>query len=334
MSPAGMVIATDSENDELSAALTTALKRCLQVRAGEDLLVVSEASCADLADRVRLEGLRLGARASAVISSLRAQYEPPPSIAAALAACDVFFVVTDGSSISHTRARARASAAGARGVGVSADSGDAGPLCRLLAADLLAVAKRSDALAELLTQARSATITCPRGTALELDLTGRGGISDNGDFSAPGAYGNLPFGEAFVVPVGGTGRLVPATVAGMGRVGSDTVLEIDDGALVGGTGADGQALAEELRAHGAPGLNVAELGVGTNERARLSGSVVEDEKMLGSVHVAFGASAAIGGSVIADTHVDCVVPDVTLLLDGEPVVRDGILLLDTSVPAR
>jgi len=334
MWPAQMATSFDSGSGELSVALATALDRCLRVRADEDLLVVAETTCAALAEHVRVEGVRLGARASAVVSSLRAQYEPPPSIAAALGACDVFFVLTDGSSISHTRARARASAAGARGVGVTSESGEAGPLCRLLGADLGAVARRSDALAELLTQAKVASITCPRGTALELDLTGGNGVSDNGDFSAPGAYGNLPFGEAFVVPVGGSGRLVPSTVAGMGRVGSDTALEIHAGALVDGSGPDGRALAEKLRAHGPPGLNVAELGVGTNERARLSGSVVEDEKMLGSVHVAFGASAAIGGSVVADTHVDCVVPDVSLLLDAEPILQDGRLLLDTPVRAR
>jgi leucyl aminopeptidase (aminopeptidase T) len=329
-----MATSCDPGNDELARALATALERCLRVRAGEEVIVVAETSCAELAEHVRVQAERLGARASAVVASLRAQFEPPPSIAAALAACDVFFVVTDGSSISHTRARAQASAAGARGVGVTAESGDAGALCRLLAADLGAVARRSDELADLLTRARVASIRCPRGTALELDLTGAGAVSDNGDFSAPGAYGNLPFGEAFVVPVGGNGRLVPSTVAGMGRVGSDTVLEIGDGALIDGSGSDGSALADKLRAHGPPGLNVAELGVGTNERARLSGSVVEDEKMLGSVHVAFGASAAIGGSVIADTHVDCVVPDVTLLLDDEPIVWNGRLLIDRPINAR
>jgi leucyl aminopeptidase (aminopeptidase T) len=311
----------------LQRAIATALEHCLRVRAGENLLVVAETSCAELAEHVRAEGERLGARASAVVTNLREQFEPPPSIAAALAACDVFFVVTDGSSISHTRARAQASAAGARGVGVTAESGNAGPLCRLLAADLRTVAERSDGLAELLRRAKVASITCPRGTSLELDLTGSGAISDNGDFSAPGAYGNLPFGEAFAVPVGGCGRLVPSTVAGMGRVGPDTVLEIGDGALVGGSGADGRTLAEKLRAHGPPGLNVAELGVGTNERARLSGSVVEDEKMLGSVHVAFGASAAIGGTVNVPVHEDCVVLDPTLTIGGTTVVDAGRFVL-------
>ena len=52
-----------------------------------------------------------------------------------------------------------------------------------------------------------------------------------------------------------------------------------------------------LKKHGEGGTNVAELGIGTNESATLTGNVLEDEKILGTAHVAFGASAAIGGTV-------------------------------------
>ena len=62
-----------------------------------------------------------------------------------------------------------------------------------------------------------------------------------------------------------------------------------------------------LTAHGEDGTNVAELGIGTNERAELTGNVLEDEKILGTAHVAFGASAAIGGTVQVPVHLDCVV---------------------------
>ena len=34
------------------------------------------------------------------------------------------------------------------------------------------------------------------------------------------------------------------------------------------------------------------LGIGTNEKAELTGELLEDEKLLGSCHVAFGASAS------------------------------------------
>ncbi len=86
--------------------------------------------------------------------------------------------------------------------------------------------------------------------------------------------------------------------------------------------ADGAALLELLTAHGADGTNVAELGIGTNEEAMLTGNILEDEKILGTAHVAFGASAAIGGTVQVPVHLDCVVLEPTVEVDGEPIVRE------------
>ena len=59
---------------------------------------------------------------------------------------------------------------------------------------------------------------------------------------------------------------------------------------------------ELLTAHGEDGTNLAELGIGTNEKAILTGNILEDEKILGTAHVAFGASAAIGGKVQVPVH--------------------------------
>jgi leucyl aminopeptidase (aminopeptidase T) len=82
-----------------------------------------------------------------------------------------------------------------------------------------------------------------------------------------------------------------------------------------------------LTAHGADGTNVAELGIGSNEKATLIGEVIEDEKILGTAHVAFGASAGIGGTVQVPVHLDCVVMKPDVSIDGEPLVRGGELLV-------
>ena len=77
------------------------------------------------------------------------------------------------------------------------------------------------------------------------------------------------------------------------------MLTVRDGRLAGADGA-GDASARFLAlldAHGPLGRNLAEIGVGTNDRARVTGNILEDEKILGTTHVAFGASAGIGGTV-------------------------------------
>lgn len=84
---------------------------------------------------------------------------------------------------------------------------------------------------------------------------------------------------------------------------------------------------ELLTVHGPDGTNVAELGIGTNEKAILTGNILEDEKILGTAHVAFGASAAIGGNVQVPVHLDVVSMQPEVTIDDTPVVLEGRLLV-------
>jgi leucyl aminopeptidase (aminopeptidase T) len=201
-------------------------------------------------------------------------------------------------------------------------------LARLMSADLATLRDRSRRLAELLTEADEAHFTCPRGSDLRLDLTDRTGIPDDGDLDAPSAFGNLPCGEGFISPLGGEGRLVASTLGGIGKAaGEPPVLTVEDGRLASATRPEGEQLLATLRGAGEQGTNLAELGIGTNERATLTGNVLEDEKILGTVHVAFGASAGIGGTVAVPVHLDCVVLEPTLTVGGTPVLDAGRLVL-------
>ena len=122
--------------------------------------------------------------------------------------------------------------------------------------------------------------------------------------------------------------MIDGSIAGVGRVAEPVELTVEDGHLTSARpGPRAMAFMELLTAHGDDGTNVAELGIGTNEKAILTGNILEDEKILGTAHVAFGASAAIGGNVQVPVHLDCVVMRPTVELDGEPLVRDGELLV-------
>ena len=55
--------------------------------------------------------------------------------------------------------------------------------------------------------------------------------------------------------------------------------------------------------------------------------MLEDEKILGTVHVAFGASAAFGGTVSVPIHLDVVVTDASLEVDGQQVLDAGRYVL-------
>lgn len=68
---------------------------------------------------------------------------------------------------------------------------------------------------------------------------------------------------------------------------------------------------------------IAELGIGTNECALLTGNILEDEKIYGTVHIAFGTNASFGGATTADCHLDGIIVNPTLYLDDELVIDRG-----------
>jgi leucyl aminopeptidase (aminopeptidase T) len=309
---------------DLDRALHVVVHDCLGIQAGEEVLVVADPQTRRLGDALRDAAEETGADAALALIEERPTHgaEPPAPVAAALAAADAYVAPTT-KSLSHTQARKRATDAGVRGAtlpGVTEDM-----LARVMAVDFDALRARCAAVAERLEAADEAHLTCPRGTDFHFDLRGRRGIADDGDLTAPGAFGNLPCGEGFIAPAGGEGTLVASSLAAVGLTDPPTRLTVQDGHVTAAEGPEGERLLDLLAAHGAPGTNLAELGVGTNDRATLTGNVLEDEKILGTVHVAFGASAAIGGTVSVPVHLDCVVLDATLTVGGEAILEGGRL---------
>jgi leucyl aminopeptidase (aminopeptidase T) len=311
---------------DLGPAAASVVRRCLAVEAGENVLVVVDPAKRTIGEALRDEATAVGADAVLMVMGEREAdgTEPPPTVAAALAASDVFIAPTRR-SLSHTTARKRASDAGARGAtmpGVTEDM-----LARVMAVDFDTMTARSRAVAAVLSEGTRAHVTCPRGTDLRLALDGRAGISDDGDLTAKGAFGNLPCGEGFIAPTFGEGKVVTANLAMLGLTEEPATLTVAEGRLVAANGGPGPEFIELLLAHGEAGTNLAELGVGTNDRAKLTGEVLEDEKILGTVHVAFGASAGIGGTVSVPIHLDAVILEASLEVDGRPVLDRGRYVL-------
>jgi leucyl aminopeptidase (aminopeptidase T) len=252
--------------------------------------------------------------------------DPARAVAGAMLACDVYIAPTSR-SISHTPARKRATDLGIRGAtmpGVTEEM-----LARVMSVDFDVMAERSRAVAKLLDDADSARISTPLGTELTIDLRGRHGISDDGDLTARGAFGNLPCGEAFVSPIGGEGQLVVQSLSPLGISDDPATLTLEAGRLVAAEGGLGPQFMQLLEVHGELGFNLAELGVGTNDAAQLTGLVLEDEKILGTIHVAFGASAGIGGTVSVPIHLDVVAADVTLEIGEHTVLDRGQYVLQS-----
>jgi leucyl aminopeptidase (aminopeptidase T) len=312
---------------ELEQAVRAVVRDCLGVREGEDVLVICNPATHSIGEALRAEAADAGGDAVLTVISERAAHgaEPPGTVAEAMAAADVILAPTV-QSLSHTVARKRATEAGARVAtlpGVTEEM-----LARVMSADMEGLRRRGHAVAEALEAASEAHLADSNGTDLTLELAGRKAIPDAGELTEPGAFGNLPCGEGFISPAGGHGTLVvDGSLAGIGLAAEPVELVVEGGHLTSARGGQGMAFMELLTEHGDDATNVAELGIGTNEKAILTGEILEDEKILGSAHVAFGASAGIGGTVQVPVHLDCIVIKPTVELDGEAIVRDGGLLI-------
>jgi leucyl aminopeptidase (aminopeptidase T) len=314
---------------ELDRAVKTVVRQCMGIQPGEDVLVVCNPVTEEIGALMRIEAQGEGADATLAVISERdsAAAEPPQAVAAAMAAADVVLAPTI-QSLSHTAARKIASEAGVRiGTlpGVTEEM-----LGRLMTGDLEEIRRRGWAVVTALNRGSEARITCAHGSDLRIGLEGRLGIVDAGELGNRGAFGNLPCGEGFIAPVEGTTEgtlVVDGSIASVGLLETPVELTVREGHLVEATGEDGAQLMELLTVHGEDATNVAELGIGTNEEAILTGNILEDEKILGTCHVAFGASAAIGGTVQVPVHLDCVVLEPTVEIDGETVVSGGELLV-------
>lgn len=314
---------------ELDRAVKTVVRQCMGISPGEDVLVVCNPVTEEIGQLMRIEAQGDGADATLAVISERdsAAAEPPLAVAAAMAAADVVLAATI-QSLSHTEARKAASDAGVR-VG-SLPGVTEEMLCRLMTGDLEEIRRRGWAVVTALNRGSQARITCSHGSDLRIGLEGRLGTVDAGELGNKGAFGNLPCGEGFIAPLEGTTEgtlVVDGSIAEVGLLETPVSLTVREGHLVEATGGDGGRLMELLTAHGVEGTNVAELGIGTNEEAILTGNILEDEKILGTCHVAFGASAAIGGTVQVPVHLDCIVLEPTIEIDGETIVSGGEFLI-------
>jgi aminopeptidase len=312
----------------LAAAAETTVER-LGVAADEAFLVAYNEELAPIAQAIA-EAARAGARSVRVLgfpTLSRHGEEPSPEVAEALLGADAAVLVTVY-SLSHTRARLAATEKGARIASMPDTTLDM--FVRTLPVDYAHLESVGRALAARLTAAERCRIVAPAGTEVELVLRGRQGRSDDGDLREPGAFGNLPAGEAYIAPFERAGEgtiVIDGSLASYGVVEEPIRVTLAGGrvtAASGGAAAD--FLLDRLDAGGPNGRVVAELGIGTNPSARITGKVLEDEKVEGTIHIAFGTNTSIGGENEAAVHLDGVIRAPTVELDGRTIMRDGQLV--------
>ncbi len=317
--------------DDLKQAAKTALLSCLGLKKDETLMILTDDTKISIGSALYSVGQELCKEAVLVQmppASVNGQ-EPPAPITAMMQEYDVIVCPTS-KSVTHTDARRNACKKGARVATMPNITEDI--MIRGLKADYQQIAERTIKLSAILDEGKIAHITTPLGTNLKMSIEGIKAISSTGLILEKGKGGNLPSGESFLMPEEGNSDgvlFIDAAVAGIGKIHSQPIkVVIKDGyAVEFSGGAEAKELESALIKFGKAGMNVAELGIGTNHEASVSGNILEDEKVMGTIHVAFGNNISMGGTCNVGIHIDGVVTQPTVFIDQKKIMENGKLLI-------
>ncbi|MEH7010005.1 aminopeptidase [Neobacillus niacini] len=304
---------------ELVEVAKAILKHNLNAQADEHILIVTDSESYEIATIFDQAGKALDNETILMKMTTRSKSgeEPPKPVAIAMKSAEVVLCITHH-SLTHTKARKEASAAGARVAtmpGITMDMLQEGAIT----ADYSEVEKLTDYYCGLLDAGEQVSIE-KDNMKLTFSIKGREGIPSTGVFRNKGESGNLPSGESYIAPIEDSANgsiVIDGSIAGIGVLQEPITLTLKEGRLVKASGQDGKRLLELLGED--KGRVIAEFGIGTNKSARLTGNVLEDEKVFGTVHIAFGSNKPFGGTNEAGVHIDCVIKDPVVTLDGQPL---------------
>jgi len=223
---------------------------------------------------------------------------------------------------------------------------------RAVPVDYAAMRAAADRLESLLDEASAVMVRSPTGTDITFGVLGRKAMRDDGDFRAAGRGGNLPAGEVFISPALKSAEGTIVFDGSIADIGGDIVIQtpiactLKGGYVLGIEGGEEaqrleralargldmaaglvreQGMAPELAlSYGTNARHLGEFGVGLNSAARIGGNMLEDEKVMGTIHFAIGANYDEDAPALI--HLDGLVksPTVVLLMPtGEEVVVMG-----------
>jgi aminopeptidase len=202
--------------------------------------------------------------------------------------------------------------------------------------DYEVLSKNAKKLAGIIKDATDVHITTEKGTDLHMDISGRrvsldDGIIDDEDMRTGNRLLNLPTGEVYVTPHEDEvyGKVVFDLASHRGNIMEDVEVEFKNGIgnpVKARTGFS--TFKHVLQNATGDRYKIGELGIGLNpEVTNAVGYVLTDEKIVGTIHLAFGENRSYGGKNESDIHWDVLVMAPTVTVDGTLLIENGKLLL-------
>lgn len=211
-------------------------------------------------------------------------------------------------------------------------------LLNTLDIDYKALAKKHAVLKQILDEGDEVRVSTEAGTNLKIGIKDVVAISADGLYDAPGKGGNLPSGEVYLPPAKNQVR-GDIVIDGSSRNNEGTeiikepfTIRVRRGEI---TKIEGKSVAADklvnslkwaiLNSKHPEGVKkICELGIGLNSNAKLIGSTIIDEKVLGTAHVAMGSNHWFGGTIYSIIHLDQVFKRPIIEVDGSEIKIDKL----------
>lgn len=298
----------------LKKAAEIIIKECMAVKQGEKVLIITDSGLKNIGQVLFEEANKITSAKLLLISIGKTDGEEPPAdVADEMLKYNVILMATT-KSLSHTKARERACDKGARIASMPGINEDM--LERTIDIDYKSLKERTEKIADLFDKGSEARVVSG-DMELKFSIKNRKGYGrKSGIYNQKGYWGNLPSGEAFIAPVEGTAN--GSFVDYSGRkfyVENGFAVDIED---------DVKELLLDVGDKNA--FNIAEFGVGTNDKAKITGDILEDEKVLGTCHIAVGDNSGFGGKVSVGVHMDFIIEEPTIFIDEKKIMEKGKLL--------
>ena|SRR3989338_1594315 len=305
------------------------LNKCLGLKNNENFLIVTDSKLKDIAEIFYDEAKKITNNVKLIEIPIPKVHgtEPSKDVAEEMLNYDAELLITT-KSLSHTNARINACKKGARIVTMPGITKEI--LERTIDIDYNKLMKIHKKLGDIIDKGKEVKITTRLGTNLTFSIEGRKAFGrDSGLFIKKGGFGNLPTGEIFVAPVEGTANgiyLVDASFAGIGKLESQIKVYVKNGHAVKIEGFNAKKLERLLDSSGKEARNIAEFGIGTNEKAKITGNILEDEKVIGTCHIALGNNIGFGGKTSVQLHLDGIIKNPIIFVGKNKIIDKGKFL--------
>lgn len=323
------------ENVEKLAGARKLINECLNTQPEEKVLIITDTHTKSVGEIISTVAYEVTDKVILIVISPRNGHGegPPEIIESAMIDSDVLIMPLKF-SMTHAKATEKARSNGVR-VASMGDFNESMLEKGGIEANFTAIKDNVNKIASIFQQGEEVKVTTSKGTDLTMDIKGRRGQSEPGMAVEPGELCSPPNIEANISPVEGSTEgtiIVDGSIPhpSLGVLNEDINLSVKEGKIEKFQNRSSQAkvlktLLKDL--NDSKIYNIAELGIGLNPTAEICGNMLEDEGVAGTCHIGIGDNTSFGGKVNAKNHIDLIIKNATVKVDGKSILENGELIL-------